>query len=199
MSDLETYTPEELEALEEEYDDEDAEEEDEAPVALKIGGKAATKEEKEAELRSEEYARPPQGQSRPSPPGNYFETERGGRQRRSEWQLRTAAARPALANEDIDFEEQAKEVRRKAKILEKTFADFGFNVRVVEIDTGPVITQFEVELEAGLRVSKITSLADDLAIALRVPSVRIVAPIPARTRSASRCPTSTASSSASAK
>ena len=65
-------------------------------------------------------------------------------------------------------------------MLEKTFADFGFNIRVVEIQTGPVIAQFEVELEAGLRLSKITALADDLAIALRVPSVRIVAPIPGK-------------------
>lgn len=85
-----------------------------------------------------------------------------------------------LAGETYCFEEQEKEVRRRAKILEKTFLDFGFNVRVVEIQTGPVIAQFEVELEAGLRLSKITSLADDLAIALRVPSVRIVAPIPGK-------------------
>jgi S-DNA-T family DNA segregation ATPase FtsK/SpoIIIE len=82
--------------------------------------------------------------------------------------------------EDIDFEEQAKEVRRKAKLIEKTFLDFGFKVKVVEIETGPVIAQYEVELEPGLRLSKITSLADDLAIALRVPSVRIVAPIPGK-------------------
>jgi S-DNA-T family DNA segregation ATPase FtsK/SpoIIIE len=80
----------------------------------------------------------------------------------------------------INTEEQEKDVRKKAKVLEKTFANFGFNVRVVEIETGPVIAQFEVELEAGLRLSKITSLADDLAIALRVPSVRIVAPIPGK-------------------
>ena len=53
-------------------------------------------------------------------------------------------------------------------------------MRVVEIDTGPVITQFELELEAGLRLSKVTALADDLAIALRVPSVRVVAPIPGK-------------------
>ena len=85
-----------------------------------------------------------------------------------------------LPSEGFSFEEQEKEVRRKAKILEKTFADFGFNIRVVEIQTGPVIAQFEVELEAGLRLSKITGLADDLAIALRVPSVRIVAPIPGK-------------------
>ena len=59
-----------------------------------------------------------------------------------------------LPGETVSFEEQEKEVRRKAKILEKTFADFGFNIRVVEIQTGPVIAQFEVELEAGLRLSK---------------------------------------------
>ncbi len=85
-----------------------------------------------------------------------------------------------LQSKAFSFEQQEKEVRRKAKILEKTFADFGFNIRVVEIQTGPVVAQFEVELEAGLRLSKITSLADDLAIALRVPSVRIVAPIPGK-------------------
>jgi S-DNA-T family DNA segregation ATPase FtsK/SpoIIIE len=80
----------------------------------------------------------------------------------------------------MQFDEQEKDVRRKAKILERTFANFGFQVKVVEVETGPVIAQFEVELEAGLRLSKITSLADDLAIALRVPSVRIVAPIPGK-------------------
>ena len=83
-------------------------------------------------------------------------------------------------SEDISFERQDIEVRRKAKILEATFGSFGYQVKVVEIETGPVIAQYEVELEAGLRLSKITGLADDLAIALRVPSVRIVAPIPGK-------------------
>lgn len=85
-----------------------------------------------------------------------------------------------LEPEDVSYEEHEKEVRRKAKVLEKTFRNFGFNVKVVEIETGPVIAQYEIELEAGLRLSKITGLADDLAIALRVPSVRIVAPIPGK-------------------
>ncbi|HEX7375575.1 MAG TPA: DNA translocase FtsK, partial [Pirellulales bacterium] len=85
-----------------------------------------------------------------------------------------------MESEPFAFEEQEKEVRRKAKLLEQAFTSFGLNVRVVEIETGPVIAQFEVELEAGLRLSKITALADDLAIALRVPSVRIVAPIPGK-------------------
>jgi S-DNA-T family DNA segregation ATPase FtsK/SpoIIIE len=85
-----------------------------------------------------------------------------------------------VRGDSIDYEAQAKEVRRNAKILEQTFLDFGYQVKVVEIETGPVIAQYEVQLEAGLRLSKITSLADDLAIALRVPSVRIVAPIPGK-------------------
>lgn len=85
-----------------------------------------------------------------------------------------------LAGEEVSYEAHEQEVRRKAKILEKTFENFGFNVKVVEVETGPVIAQYEVELEAGLRLSKITGLADDLAIALRAPSVRIVAPIPGK-------------------
>ena len=66
-------------------------------------------------------------------------------------------------------------------LLERTLLEHGCQVRVVQIDTGPVITQFEIELEPGLRVSRVAGLANDLAIALAVPSVRIVAPIPGKT------------------
>jgi len=85
-----------------------------------------------------------------------------------------------LPTEYLELDQQEQEVRERAKVLEKTFGEFGFKVKVVEIETGPVISQYEIELEAGLRLSKITNLADDLAIALRVPSVRIVAPIPGK-------------------
>jgi S-DNA-T family DNA segregation ATPase FtsK/SpoIIIE len=85
-----------------------------------------------------------------------------------------------LPTEFLELDQQEQEVRERARILEKTFAEFGFKVKVVEIETGPVISQYEIELEAGLRLAKITNLADDLAIALRVPSVRIVAPIPGK-------------------
>lgn len=77
-------------------------------------------------------------------------------------------------------EHEAK-IQERALLLEKTLREHGCVVRVVQIDTGPVITQFEVELEAGLRVSKVAGLSNDLAIALAVPSVRIVAPIPGKT------------------
>ncbi|MGE3803205.1 MAG: DNA translocase FtsK 4TM domain-containing protein, partial [Gemmataceae bacterium] len=78
------------------------------------------------------------------------------------------------------YEEHDKVLREKAALLEKTFTDFHLNVKVVGINTGPVITQYEVALETGLRVNKVTRLADDLALNLSVPSVRIVAPIPGK-------------------
>lgn len=82
--------------------------------------------------------------------------------------------------EAFPYDLLAAKAQTAAATLEQTFADFGLNVKVVEIDTGPVITQFELELEKGLRLSKVTALADDLAIALRVPSVRVVAPLPGK-------------------
>lgn len=78
------------------------------------------------------------------------------------------------------YEEHEQQLRDKAALLEKTFADFNLNVRVVGINTGPVVTQFEISLETGLRVHKVTRLADDLALCLKVPSVRVVAPIPGK-------------------
>ncbi len=71
-------------------------------------------------------------------------------------------------------------LRERATLLEKTFVDFGLSVKVVGIHTGPVITQYEIALETGLRLSKVTTLADDLALNLKVQSVRVVAPLPGR-------------------
>ncbi len=82
--------------------------------------------------------------------------------------------------EDFPYEMLAEKAQQVAATIETTFQQFGLNVKVAEIDTGPVVTQYELELEPGLRVSKVTALADDLAIALRVPSVRVVSPIPGK-------------------
>ena len=78
----------------------------------------------------------------------------------------------------LDHEQK---LRERAAQLEKTFTDFGLNVKVVGIHTGPVITQYEVALETGLRLNKVTVLSDDIALNLGVASVRIVAPLPNRT------------------
>ena len=85
-----------------------------------------------------------------------------------------------IEKDSVPFASQKLEALDKAKILEKTCKEFGYKVQVVEVETGPVISQYEIQLEAGLRLNKITALADDLAIALRVTSVRIVAPIPGK-------------------
>jgi S-DNA-T family DNA segregation ATPase FtsK/SpoIIIE len=82
--------------------------------------------------------------------------------------------------EPIPYTDSDPKLREIAQLLEKTFADFGLTVRVVGIHTGPVITQFEIALETGLRVNKVTNLADDLALNLRVTSVRVIAPIPGK-------------------
>ena len=83
-------------------------------------------------------------------------------------------------SEEFPYEQLAKKARVAATTLENAFQEFGLNVKVAEIDTGPVVTQFELELERGLRLNKVTALEDDLAIALRVPSIRVVAPIPGK-------------------
>ncbi|MEP3479151.1 MAG: DNA translocase FtsK 4TM domain-containing protein [Fuerstiella sp.] len=82
--------------------------------------------------------------------------------------------------EDFPFDELAEKARIAATTLEKTFQQFGLKITVSEVDTGPTVTQFELDLEPGLRLNKVMALEDDLAIALRVPSVRVVAPIPGK-------------------
>lgn len=79
----------------------------------------------------------------------------------------------------VEGEDESR-LRDVGSLLEKTFADFGLKIKVVGIHTGPVVTQYEIALETGLRVSRITSLSDDLALNLKVQSVRIVAPLPGR-------------------
>jgi S-DNA-T family DNA segregation ATPase FtsK/SpoIIIE len=82
--------------------------------------------------------------------------------------------------EPFPVEDHQHKLREMATLLEKTCLDFGVKVKVVGIHTGPVITQYEVSLETGLRLNKVTTLADDLALNLCVASVRVVAPLPGR-------------------
>lgn len=67
-----------------------------------------------------------------------------------------------------------------SRILEKKLRDFGVNGRVVTVHPGPVITMYEFEPASGVKVNRIVSLADDLALALRALSVRIIAPLPGK-------------------
>ena len=145
-------------AVEEEYEEEEYEEEVEEEMVTPPSTLVPIKNRQSRPTRQLEL------EISPDPEGNY----------------ELPSVELLLPPEEMELDEQEAEVRKRAKILEKTFANFGFKVRVVEVETGPVISQYEIELEAGLRLAKITNLADDLAIALRVPSVRIVAPIPGK-------------------
>jgi len=73
--------------------------------------------------------------------------------------------------------QQEAAVREQARVLERTLEEFRLDARVVEIDTGPVITMFELKLGAGIKVSQIAVLSNDIARALKAHAIRVVAPI----------------------
>ena len=67
-----------------------------------------------------------------------------------------------------------------SRILEKKLGDFGISGRVVTVHPGPVVTMYEYEPASGVKLNRIVALADDLALALRALSVRIIAPLPGK-------------------
>ena len=71
-------------------------------------------------------------------------------------------------------------LQHMSRLLEEKLADFGVTVEVVEVNPGPVITRFEIKPAAGVKVSKISNLAKDLARSLAVLSVRVVEVIPGK-------------------
>ena len=77
-------------------------------------------------------------------------------------------------------ESQESFVREKAAVLEQALREFNVDAHVVEIDTGPVITMYELALAPGLKVSTITSLTNDIMRSLKAESIRIVAPVPGK-------------------
>lgn len=85
----------------------------------------------------------------------------------------------------------AEDVEGKREVLERTLEEFGIVAQVVEVDPGPVITQFELELAAGIKIGKIIGLSDDIARALKAQSVRVVAPIPGKSTVGVEVPNST--------
>jgi S-DNA-T family DNA segregation ATPase FtsK/SpoIIIE len=102
------------------------------------------------------------------------------------WELPALEAileKGAVAKADSEFD------RQRARLIEETLLAFGAPAHVVEMNRGPTITQFGVEPDfiegrggrrTKVKVSKISSLADDLALALAAPSIRIEAPVPGK-------------------
>jgi S-DNA-T family DNA segregation ATPase FtsK/SpoIIIE len=69
---------------------------------------------------------------------------------------------------------------KNASLLEKKILDFGIDGKVTQVHPGPVITMYEFEPAPGVKVNKIVNLSDDIALAMRAMSVRIVAPLPGK-------------------
>ncbi|HYR93669.1 MAG TPA: DNA translocase FtsK 4TM domain-containing protein [Methylomirabilota bacterium] len=74
----------------------------------------------------------------------------------------------------------AAEIQRNAKVIEETLSHFGIVAKVVEATPGPVVTRYELKPAAGVKLSRIEALNDDLALALAARTLRIEAPIPGK-------------------
>ena len=75
---------------------------------------------------------------------------------------------------------EKKELLENADKLEKTLLSFGVEAKILEVTKGPSVTRFELQLKAGIKVSKIVNLSDDIALGLAAKGVRIEAPIPGK-------------------
>jgi len=86
-----------------------------------------------------------------------------------------------LANE-VGGKADRGDIKKNADVIEKTLESFGIAARVAEVNLGPAVTQYALEIALGTKLSKITTLANDLALALAAPTgqIRIEAPIPGR-------------------
>lgn len=76
--------------------------------------------------------------------------------------------------------DKSTELREKGKLLVDTLASFGVSVRITGIRRGPTVTRYEIQPAAGVKIAKITALADDIGLNLGGKSVRIEAPIPGK-------------------
>lgn len=75
---------------------------------------------------------------------------------------------------------KGKEIKDNIKIIQDTLNNFGVDAKVIGVNSGPTITSYEISLAAGVKVSKILSLSDNLALALATTDIRILAPIPGK-------------------
>lgn len=74
----------------------------------------------------------------------------------------------------------SKDISENIKILEDTLDSFGVKAKVIQVSRGPAITRYEIQPPQGVKVSRIVSLADDIALSMAAPDVRIEAPIPGK-------------------
>jgi len=162
---VEDYADDEAEAEQDEYEDQAAspEEDEEVEEALEAPVARAVKRPLPMEVRQRVEKRPPPPFVQPS------------------YDDYTLPPMELLADPEYGYAAiQEKVVKAKASALEKLLSEFNINARVVAADTGPVVTMFELELAAGIKVSRITNLSNDIARALSAGAVRVVAPLPGK-------------------
>ncbi|MDO5308664.1 MAG: DNA translocase FtsK [Planctomycetia bacterium] len=82
--------------------------------------------------------------------------------------------------EAFDYSAYEREIIERGAELERVCRSFNVEIKVVDVQTGPVLTLYEIELKEGLRVKALHNLTNDLEIAMKAPHVRIVSPIPGK-------------------
>ena len=85
-----------------------------------------------------------------------------------------------LWREQVKNTRYNKDISENVRILEDTLESFGINAKVIQVSRGPAITRYEIQPPSGVKVSRIVSLADDIALSMAAPGVRIEAPIPGK-------------------
>jgi len=94
------------------------------------------------------------------------------------YKLPSVSLLDAIEKKEVKIDKES--IQLNASILEKKLKDYGISGKVAEVRPGPVITMYEFEPAPGIKVSRISNLADDLAMALSAVSIRIIAPIPGK-------------------
>ncbi|MBI1910784.1 MAG: DNA translocase FtsK 4TM domain-containing protein [Deltaproteobacteria bacterium] len=158
---------------EDEYEEEDDEEEEPEPYIEPIKKEQPKKEEKKKEkpaviapkIHNKRESEPVQEQLEFANPKGSF-------------QLPPLSLLDPVPVKDNTIDDKA--LLENSKILEKKLLDFGIEGRVLEVMPGPVVTMYEFEPAPGVKVGRITSLSDDLALAMKAMSIRIIAPIPGK-------------------
>lgn len=140
------------------------------------GGGAVVLPDEGVEAEDREQAADERGEIEPRAEGGVLAAAHlAARYRKGEWQLP-----PVSLLEDSHNVVDSGNIEANVIIIQKTLADFGIEVEMGEVNVGPTVTQYTLRPAQGIKLSQITALNNDLALALAAPSIRIEAPIPGR-------------------
>ena len=160
----------------EEYDDEDDEDEDDDEEEVKGHG---LKDNRVAISSIDELTNPKQEEEYKQAVSEYSKNSFNNTNLYANYKL------PSIEllekpSKNKNSKEQQEEIRRNIQLLENVLKDFEVYAKVREVHVGPAVTQYELELKAGTKMNKITSLHSEIALALAAKDVRIEAPIPGK-------------------